>query len=219
MTSSKVQSAETLANYSARTRYTPKEARRYRQRDTSRHRAEMALVERAFVLVPKGRVLDVPCGCGRVGLLLAQQGHQVTCADLSPAMRAMAAQAVEQARLAVPVEAADVERLPFADRGFDTLVSFRLFHHFPNREVRERAVRELCRVAGRHVVLSYLTPFSFTVLRRWLQAKLGGRRSHKHATSLSEVRGYFEGCGFRLTKDFAQQRFIHTLHLAVFERV
>jgi hypothetical protein len=48
---------------------------------------------------------------------------------------------------------------------------------------------------------------------------MGGKKSDKHTTPLSEVRRYFENAGFRLVRDFAQLRLIHTLHLALFERV
>ena len=93
-------------------------------------------------------------------------------------------------------------------------VCFRLFHHFPNAEIRQRVVSELCRVARQFVVLSYFSPRSVTSLKR----KITGRESHRHATPLTEVAGYFEACGFQLVKDFAQLPLLHTLHVAIFER-
>ncbi len=99
------------------------------------------------------------------------------------------------------------------------MISFRLFHHFPNAEIRQRAVRELCRVAGQFVVLSYFSAASVTSLKRKLRVAMGGRTSAKHSTPLSEVRDYFARAGFRFVKDFAQMPFIHTLHVAVFERM
>jgi hypothetical protein len=90
-----------------------------------------------------------------------------------------------------------------------------LFHHFPTPEIRQRVVSELCRVAAKSVALSYFSPRSVQSLRR----KLSGKDRDRFATSLSEVEGYFARAGFRLVKDFAQTPFIHTLHLAVFERM
>jgi ubiquinone/menaquinone biosynthesis C-methylase UbiE len=113
----------------------------------------------------------------------------------------------------------DVERLTYADSQFDTVISFRLFHHFPNAEIRQRAVAELCRVARKFVVLSYFSPASVTSLKRRLRVVMGGRPSEKHPTSLGEVESYFTRAGFRLVKNFAQMPLIHTLHLAVFERI
>jgi hypothetical protein len=117
-----------------------------------------------------------------------------------------------------PVEKQDIEKLTYPDRRFDTVVSFRLFHHFPDREIRARVVRELCRVARQYVALSYFSPLSVTSVKRTLRAALGGKRSEKHATSLAEIQGYFAQAGFRLVKDHAQAPLIHTLHLALFER-
>jgi cyclopropane fatty-acyl-phospholipid synthase-like methyltransferase len=206
------------AAYPARTFYTPDKASQYQKRKASKDRAEMELVGRAFKLIPRGRVLDAPCGGGRVSLLLAKRGYQMTSADLSDSMIRIARESMRDAGLDIPVEQQDVERLTYGDRSFDAVVCFRLFHHFPNAEIRQRAVRELCRVADRFVAVSYFSPYSFTSVQRRLRALRGGRKSHKHQTTLNEVKGYFDQAGFRLVKNFARCQFIHTLHMAVFER-
>jgi ubiquinone/menaquinone biosynthesis C-methylase UbiE len=139
-------------------------------------------------------------------------------ADLSEAMIEIARENFAKTGVDSTVERQDVEKLTLGDRSVDTLVSFRLFHHFPNPEIRQRVANELCRVAKHSVVLSYFSPYSWTSMKRRLQAARGGRKSEKHATSLEEVTGYFEKAGFRLVKDFAQMPLVHTLHVAVFER-
>lgn len=207
------------ATYRGRTKYDEETARRYQVRKERKHRGEMRLIERAFALVPKEhRVLDVPCGGGRVTVHLARLGYEVCAADLSDAMLAIARETIGRAGLQCRVEKQDVELLTYPDRHFDTVLSFRLFHHFPTPELRRRVVSELCRVARRFVALSYFSPLSATSLQRKLRAALGGRKSEKHPTSLGEVEGYFRACGFRLVKDFAQMPLVHTLHVAVFER-
>jgi hypothetical protein len=70
-------------------------------------------------------------------------------------------------------------------------------------------------VAAKSVALSYFSPKSVQSFRR----KFSGKDRDRFATPLSEVKGYFHKAGFRLVKDFAQLALIHTLHLAVFERV
>jgi ubiquinone/menaquinone biosynthesis C-methylase UbiE len=208
------------AAYRGRTKYTDATAERYQVRKESKHRAEMRLVGRAFAAIPKDhRVLDVPCGGGRVTLHLARKGYQMACADLSEGMLKIARENVARNGLHCPVEKQDVERLTYADNAFDTVISFRLFHHFPNPEIRQRAVNELCRVARQYVALSYFSPASVTSVKRRIRVALGGRRSDKHPTPLSEVQGYFQKAGFRLVKDHARFPLVHTLHLAVFERV
>ena len=207
------------AAYAGRIKYTEDRSRKYQQRKPAKHTAEMRLLERAFALIPKThRVLDAPCGGGRVSIYLSGLGYQVSAADLSEAMIKIAREKFAQKGLSVAVEQQDVEKLTYSDRHFDTLVSFRLFHHFPDQDIRRRVVNELCRVAGKNVVLSYFSPISFTSMRNKFAAAIGGKKSKKYSTPLSEVERYFKANGFRLRKDFAQLPLVHTLHVAVFER-
>ena len=207
------------AAYRGRVKYDEKTAERYQVRKEAKNRAEMRLVERAFSNIPKRhRVLDLPCGGGRVSVHLGQKGYTMTCGDLSEAMLKIARENVAEHGFDFPVERQDIEKLTFKDRSFDTVISFRLFHHFPDAAIRQRAVTELCRVARQYVALSYFSPASVTSVKRQIRAAIGGRRSDKHPTPLSEVQGYFAKAGFALVKDFAQMPLIHTLHLAVFER-
>ena len=204
--------------YEGRVKYTAEKARSYQVRARRKEQAELRLVERAFKVIPRGRVLDAPCGGGRVALHLSGLGYEMTAADLSDAMIEIARENIAAAGRAIPVEKQDLEQLTFPDRHFDSIISFRLFHHFPSRQIREQVVRELCRVAKDCVALSYFSPYSFTSMKRKMRAARGGRKSQKHSTPLSEVKGYFERCGFELVKDFARLNLIHTLHLAVFRR-
>lgn len=206
--------------YLGRVKYNDQTAQQYQVRKQGKHRAEMRLIDRAFALVPKScRVLDLPCGGGRVAVHLARQGYDVVAADLSDSMVRIARDTMAKHGLPVLVEQQDIERLTFADRSFDAIVSFRLFHHFPNRDIRRCVVNEMCRVARSYVALSYFSPWSVTSVKRRLTAALGGRKSDKHATPLSEVAEYFTAAGFGLVRDFARLRLIHTLHLALFKRV
>jgi 2-polyprenyl-3-methyl-5-hydroxy-6-metoxy-1,4-benzoquinol methylase len=210
---------EKNAAYAGRVKYTEDRSRKYQQRKSGKNSAEMRLLERAFALIPKThRVLDAPCGGGRVSIHLAGMGYQVSAADLSEAMIKIAREKFAQNGLNATVEQQDVEKFTYPDRQFDTIVSFRLFHHFPAADIRRRVTNELCRVAGKNVVLSYFSPVSFTSMRNKMVAAIGGKKSQKYSTPLSEVKGYFKANGFRLVKDFAQLPIVHTLHVAVFER-
>lgn len=205
--------------YRGRVKYdTVAAAQKYQKQKPDKHAAEMRLVKRAFAVIPKGRVLDVPCGGGRVSLLLASDGYEMTAADLALPMLDIAREHFSKAGLDIPALHEDVEKLSFANGSFDAAVCFRLFHHFPNAEIRKRAVSELCRVARTHVALSYFSPYSFTSLKRRLSAAMGGKKSAKYPTSLDEVTRYFDACDFTLDCDFARLPLIHTLHLAVFRR-
>lgn len=209
---------ETVA-YRGRVKYTEAAAKRYQVRKEGKHLAEMKLVDRAFSLIPKAhRVLDLPCGGGRVTVHLGLQGYKMSSADLSDAMLAITKENIAQNGLKGTVEKQDIEKLTYPDQHFDSLISFRLFHHFPNPEIRQRAVSELCRIARQFVAISYFSPASVTSVKRTIRSAMGGRKSDKHPTSLTEVKRYFAKAGFRFVKDFARTPLIHTLHVAVFER-
>lgn len=200
--------------------YTAEEAQRYQAlKKPAKHRAEMQLVGRALALVPRGaHVLDVPCGYGRVMQELLERGYRASGADLSDSMLELARANLAPRGFAGRIEKQDLLQLGYEARAFDALICFRVFHHFPGRETRAAVVGELCRVAARHVLLSYLAPDSFTARFDRLRAALGGRRSARHYTGLDELRGYFEPHGFRLAADFARAPFVHSLHLSVWER-
>lgn len=73
------------------------------------------------------RLLDVACGPGYAAAAAAARGANVTGVDFSPAMLALAR--AEHPQLAF--EEGDAERLPFADAGFDAVVSNFGIHHVP----------------------------------------------------------------------------------------
>src|SRR6266853_4333021 len=162
------------AAYRGRTKYTKEPSKKYQKRKPGKHRAEMRLIDNAFSHIPKShRVLDVPCGGGRVTIHLAKKGYNMSSADLSDNMIEIARQAIADAKLDCPAEHQDVEKLILPDKGYDTIVSFRLFHHFPNPGIRQRVVNELCRVAAHNVVLSYFSPVSWTSMKRKIRAARG----------------------------------------------
>jgi len=201
--------------------YDDAEALAYQERKPGKHAAELRLIDRAFADIPRShQVLDIPCGGGRVMLHLASRGYSVAGADISEGMLKVAREQAARAGVSCSIEWQDVERLTYPDRQFDTIISFRLFHHFPTPEIRRRAVSELCRVAASNVVLSYFNPHSLSAM--YFNLRRGNSRpgrAPKYATSLAELTGYFRDSGFRLRKDFAQRRYIHSLHLAVWERM
>ena len=182
--------------------------------------AEMWLIHRAMMLVPNThRVLDVPCGEGRVMLDLAKRGYAVTGADLSEEMANVARQAAAASGLTCPVHREDLQKLTFPDGSFDTVICFRLFHKLPTPELRQLIIGELCRVSRHYVLLSYVSAWSYTSLNRTLRVVLGVNKPDRRATSLKELKGSFAHCGFELLKDFAQFPLLKTVHLAMWQRI
>jgi ubiquinone/menaquinone biosynthesis C-methylase UbiE len=213
--------SEAKPNYRARIKSSEAVAVDYNTRKQGKHAGELHLVERALgTLQDVHTVLDAPCGTGRFVIFLSENGYIPTGLDLGDGALAQAANnceaaGIEDSRLVK----GDLEGLQFEDDAFDAILCFRLFHHLPNPEVRDRVVGELCRVADKYVMISWFDPRSFTSMKRSLRARFFGKESRQYSTALDEVSGYFQGHGYELSRNFARMPYFHTLNLAVFARI
>ena len=210
-----------MSDHRQRIKHSADKAETYLHRKESKHRAEMNLIRRTLPYLTETRtILDAPCGVGRATIMLSRMGYALTAADLGEGALAVARREVTKAGVNVAIDKEDLCCLSYADRGFDAVLCFRFFHHLPTPEHRDEIVRELCRVADRYVLISYLSPWSPTSAKRLLKKALGvGQQSVQNITPLSEVESYFARHGFSLVKDVAQTNLIHSLHLAVFSRI
>jgi SAM-dependent methyltransferase len=101
-------------------------------------------------LPPGARVLDIGGGPARYALWLAERGHRVTLADLSPELLTIARREVAQSPFGPQVEdvveadARDLSR--WGASSFDAALSLGPFYHLPDARDRERAAEELARV-------------------------------------------------------------------------
>jgi len=115
------------------------------------------------------RILDVPCGTGRLAGLLGSLGGEYLGADVSPSMLQ---------RVPASALVADALHLPFADRSFKLIVCCRLLHHLDAGEELARAVAELSRVSSGLVIASFWDSASWPAWRRRLgwRVDTSGRR-------------------------------------------
>jgi 2-polyprenyl-3-methyl-5-hydroxy-6-metoxy-1,4-benzoquinol methylase len=211
-----------------RIKHSKDQAEKYLRRKPAKHIAEMALLNRALRSLhfdaPKGdserSFLDAPCGVGRATIFLAEKGYVTTGVDLGEGALEIAKQQIAQssAHDRATVAQADLLALPYPDQNFDAVLCFRLIHHLPTPEHRQEIIKELCRVAGSYVLISYLSPWSVTSAKRLLRQKLFGEQSVQHLNSLAEIESYFAPQGFKLDRDIAQTPLIHSLHIAIFKR-
>lgn len=107
------------------------------------------------------RVLDVACGTGVVAVTAARRGAQVKGLDLSPVLLERARWNAQTAGVEIEFTEGDVEKLPYADASFDTVVS-QFGHMFAPRP--EVAVAEMLRVLkkGGRIAFSTWPPELFT---------------------------------------------------------
>jgi SAM-dependent methyltransferase len=209
---------ETPQNYKNRIKNSLRAAESYTHRKQCKHDAEMALIRRGLDFIEGVETfLDAPCGTGRATIMLTRLGFTTTGVDLGTAAVTVARRKVAEAGVRATIENADLERLPFAENSFDAALCFRLYHHFPNDQIRRRVISALCRVSKKYVLISYFSPLSPTSMRRTLKAKLLNKPSRQVATSLSSIKALFQEQDFHLVTDIPQRRFLNTLHLAVFK--
>jgi ubiquinone/menaquinone biosynthesis C-methylase UbiE len=208
---------EPAKDYKTRIKQDLDVAQSYTRRKERKHSSEMRLIATAISSLPNPmKYLDIPCGAGRATILLARKGNTCMSADIGDGVLEVARNEIERAGVESEILKLDIEHIDLPDNSVDAPLAFRIFHHFPDSEIRRRVIAELCRVSNRYVLISYLTPWSYTNIKRRLRAALGGKISRQHATPLSEVQAYFRQHSFNLVDDHAISP-LSSLHLAVFE--
>jgi ubiquinone/menaquinone biosynthesis C-methylase UbiE len=95
-----------------------------------------AKVHKALGHAPEhyARSLEIGSGTGYFTLNLMRAGliDEATCSDISPGMLETLLSNAERLGLEVRTEAADAERLPFADQSFDLVLGHAVLHHIPD---------------------------------------------------------------------------------------
>jgi len=117
-------------------------------------RIEADLIEKRGRLAPGARVLDAPCGDGRIALELASRGYRVTGVDLSPDLVNDAREAARERGLDATFEVRDMRELPWP-RAFDAAFCFgNSFPYFDDEGNARflRSAREALLPAGRLIL-------------------------------------------------------------------
>lgn len=126
------------------------------------HTARLAAAEAQRLLGTGvlGRVLDVGCGTGYLGLGLAHAGQvaELHLADLSPGMLGRARENAASLGVDASLVRATAADLPFADHTFDAVVTRGVLHHLHDVPAALREWRRVVRPGGPVLALSEPTP-------------------------------------------------------------
>lgn len=163
-----------------------------------KHRHDVALV--LGLLAEVGgvrRVLDLPCGTGRLLPELARAGYRTLGADVALEMM-RAGRALRPGGPALVQ--ADAARLPFQSNAFDAVVSMRFLFHL-DRAARERCLVEMRRVAQDGVVVGEVR-YRWTVkhLGRWLRSRVGLARRYEPSQGRAELARELDSAGLELAR-------------------
>ena len=108
--------------------------------------AEVDFLDRALNLEPGCRVLDVPCGNGRLAIPLAERGYNVTGVDITTVLLQEAQSASQEANLGLELVETDMRDLSWTetfDAAFCFWGSFGYFDDDGNRRFLEAVHRAL----------------------------------------------------------------------------
>lgn len=162
--------------------------------DPERTRHEARLLEQLLPLAPGSRVLDVPCGDGRIALELARRGHRVTGVDAARSLVEAAATRARDEGLDASFTVGDMRDL----HGYEDLdaavcvwTSFGYFDEAGDRAVA-RGVAAALRAGGHFAIEGHLVETFLPVFDRRGWSKVGEDtliedRRYDHETSRLEV--------------------------------
>jgi ubiquinone/menaquinone biosynthesis C-methylase UbiE len=177
-----------------------------------RDRREKQCIVKCLEAIPAGsRVLDMPCGTGRMTRILVERGYRVTAADISEAMLDRARENYRtyqdtHDRTAPRVEFSqrDVLATGFGDEQFDGVSCIRLFHHFDDAATRRRALAELRRICRGPIVVTFLNSFALDRISYWLRAKIKRKKGlSQRPISLKTFAADIDAAGLKIDRKIA----------------
>jgi SAM-dependent methyltransferase len=162
-----------------------------------KHRRDIALVlELLGSAAGVRRVLDLPCGTGRLLPALHRAGYEAVGADV--ALEMMRAGRAERPGERPALVQAEAGALPFRSGAFDAVVSLRFLFHLEGEELR-RALAEMRRVTRAGVVVGQVR-YRWTLKHggRWLRSRVGFGRRYRPSQGRSEIARELESAGLEL---------------------
>ena len=157
---------------------------------------------RALERYSAARILDVGGGHGQLAGVLVDNGFEVTVLGSAEVCGERIRHLLTSGRCRFVT--GDILSLPFPDRAFDVVISYRLLSHV---DEWERFLAELSRVAECAVVVDYPSVRSLNCLYPYLfglKRRLEGNTRHFRPFAESWLSATFESCGFELVGRYPQ---------------
>lgn len=149
---------------------------------------------------PAGRrILDLGAGTGRMSIPLSRMGGHVVAADASQKMQEILYQKTFLQGIRLHQARTDAHALPFADRSFDVVLSFRLIMHVVDWR---HALAEICRVSRDYVILDFPPISGFAGLAPLIHPVILLLKTHHQSYRVFRVRDVvsaFRSEGFEAT--------------------
>jgi len=163
---------------------------------------ERRIVDRAMVdlvkrkSLPIRKVLDLPCGTGKLATVFARHQFEVTAADISREMMDIAELEYRKISGFARLAQADAASTGFEAAEFDAVVCLRLLHRVPD-SVRQAILTELSRISRKYVVLSAGVTDQVQELRRAFRQRITGASTVPYPVTKAVLTSQLSTAGLR----------------------
>lgn len=195
--------AHNLQRKEAALSYSTKYEREWHKRLSDRR--ERQVIKQALSLIdePIHKVLDMPCGAGRLTCELLGLNAEITAADYSEEQLKICRSRYEFEEVNICVQANCFE-LPFGKNAFDLVFSVRLSHHIGDEEKRADYLEELFRVSHKFVIATFFDSHSLkNRVREFRRRFLGARKRSKFTLSLEQLKKIADSNGWDIRGAFS----------------
>lgn len=156
---------------------------------------ERRCILKAFRSVPKeARIIDMPCGTGRLAEVLLEEGFNVVGVDISPAMLEVARRRLARFGDRFVTRVADARALGAEGKQYDVALCARILMHFPLEE-QISFLKGVVAVTQGLVVITQSLNTPYHRARRGLKRMLGHQTPVRFPITNSEVRMLLDGAG------------------------
>ncbi|WP_246259596.1 class I SAM-dependent methyltransferase [Oxynema aestuarii] len=151
---------------------------------------------------PNARILDVGGGHGQLAEPLTRRGYRVTVFGSDAGCKRQIAQLCDRGECDFQV--GNILDLPYGDRAFDIVISYRLLAHVKQWQ---KFLTELSRVADRAVIIDYPSLKSINAIAPYLfqlKRKIEGNTRPFACFQETDLLEIFQACGFEFGDRYPQ---------------
>ena len=115
-------------------------------------------------------VLDIPCGTGYIGGVLAKYEASVIASDISEEMMELAKNEYNDEKFDGFIQA-DITKTPFPSDHFKCVIVLALMHRLP-KAIRKKALLEVVRLTNKYLIISYSVESLAQRVKQWILLKI-----------------------------------------------
>ncbi|HKO88070.1 MAG TPA: methyltransferase domain-containing protein [Burkholderiales bacterium] len=183
-------------------------ARRYDKERFSRltgrifHRLECHFISRAFKSMPRGgKIIDVPCGTGRLAEVLLEDGYKIVGVDISAPMLTVASERLARFGDRFEPQVADVRQMELPAQAYDAALCARVLMHFPLAE-QISFLKSVAKLTRGPVVLTQSLSTPYQRFRRRMKRLIGNPAPAGYPITNKELATLLQESGLREVKRF-----------------